>query len=172
MFGLCQIHAFIDYLRSKLSRAQFDTLFWSLSILVALAALIVGGTLTFLGSKGVDFFTCSSMISFIVQRFLHGLVGFTHCWTLPMLKTTFPSLPLSVSISLPLGPPSISTCNCWCSCFLVCVACKGGGEHCLDIQVNAVGLFFCFSKLTDQNIFIILYGLTSVYFAVSLPLVL
>lgn len=31
-----------------------------------------------------------------------------------------------------------------------------------------VGLFFCFSKLTDQNIFIILYGLTSVYFAVSL----
>lgn len=32
---------------------------------------------------------------------------------------------------------------------------------------SVVGLFFCFSKLTDQNIFIILYGVTSVYFAVS-----
>uniref|UniRef100_A0A914HWW0 Dolichyl-diphosphooligosaccharide--protein glycosyltransferase subunit STT3A n=1 Tax=Globodera rostochiensis TaxID=31243 RepID=A0A914HWW0_GLORO len=27
------------------------------------------------------------------------------------------------------------------------------------------GLYFCFKKLTDQNIFIILYGLTSIYFA-------
>ena len=31
-----------------------------------------------------------------------------------------------------------------------------------------VGLYFCFSKLTDANIFIILYGVTSIYFAVSL----
>ena len=30
-----------------------------------------------------------------------------------------------------------------------------------------VGMYFCFTKLTDHNIFIILYGLTSVYFAVS-----
>ena len=28
-----------------------------------------------------------------------------------------------------------------------------------------VGLYFCFSKLTDANIFIILYGVTSIYFA-------
>lgn len=27
------------------------------------------------------------------------------------------------------------------------------------------GLYFCFSKLTDSNIFIILYGVTSIYFA-------
>lgn len=27
------------------------------------------------------------------------------------------------------------------------------------------GLYFCFSKLTDANIFIILYGVTSIYFA-------
>ena len=27
------------------------------------------------------------------------------------------------------------------------------------------GLYYCFKKLTDQNIFIILYGVTSVYFA-------
>ena len=30
-----------------------------------------------------------------------------------------------------------------------------------------VGLYFCFSKLTDENIFIILYGVLSIYFAVS-----
>ena len=27
------------------------------------------------------------------------------------------------------------------------------------------GLYFCFKKLTDANIFIILYGVTSIYFA-------
>lgn len=32
---------------------------------------------------------------------------------------------------------------------------------------SPVGMYFCFAKLTDHNIFIILYGLTSVYFAVS-----
>ncbi len=51
VFGLCQIHAFLDYIRSKLSRAQFDTLFWSFVILVTSTAVVVGGTLTFLGSK-------------------------------------------------------------------------------------------------------------------------
>ncbi len=44
---------------------------------------------------------------------------------------------------------------------LVFTAC----DSCLCVFV--VGLYFCFSKLTDQNIFIILYGITSVYFAVS-----
>lgn len=32
------------------------------------------------------------------------------------------------------------------------------------------GLYFCFSQLTDSNIFIILYGVTSIYFAVSIHL--
>lgn len=37
----------------------------------------------------------------------------------------------------------------------------------LHIQVFLfpVGLYFCFSKLTDANIFVILYGVTSIYFA-------
>ena len=30
-----------------------------------------------------------------------------------------------------------------------------------------VGLYYCFYKLTDANIFIIMYGVTSIYFAVS-----
>ena len=33
--------------------------------------------------------------------------------------------------------------------------------------LTTAGLYFCFVKLSDQNIFVILYGLTSVYFAVS-----
>lgn len=40
-----------------------------------------------------------------------------------------------------------------------------------DLQIMVflfpTGLYFCFSKLTDANIFIILYGVTSIYFAVS-----
>lgn len=39
-----------------------------------------------------------------------------------------------------------------------------------DLQILVflfpVGLYFCFSKLTDANIFVILYGVTSIYFAV------
>lgn len=50
VFGLCQIHAFIDYVRSKLSQSHFELLFRTLAITVSVAAIIVGGTLTFLGS--------------------------------------------------------------------------------------------------------------------------
>jgi len=35
-----------------------------------------------------------------------------------------------------------------------------------------VGLYHCFKHLTDINIFIVLYGLTSIYFAVSVMLFL
>lgn len=38
-----------------------------------------------------------------------------------------------------------------------------------DLQILVflfpAGLYFCFSKLTDANIFLILYGVTSIYFA-------
>lgn len=43
-----------------------------------------------------------------------------------------------------------------------------------DLQILVflfpVGLYFCFKNLTDYNIFIILYGVTSIYFAVSILL--
>lgn len=128
VFGLCQIHAFIDYLRSKLSRSQFDTLFWSLTILVASAALIVGGTLTFLGK-----------ISPWTGRF-YSLLDPSYA------KNNIPII-ASVSEHQP---------TTWSSFYF---------DLQLLVFMFPVGLFFCFSKLTDQNIFIILYGLTSVYFA-------
>ncbi|WAR17562.1 STT3A-like protein [Mya arenaria] len=77
VFGLCQIHTFIDYVRSKLTRDQFNLLFRSIVLLV--------------GSVGT----------------------------------------ISVAIATALG----------------------------------TGLYFCFKKLTDANIFIIMYGVTSIYFA-------
>lgn len=51
VFGLCQIHAFVDYVRSKLSRSQFDLLFRSMVILLTVGVAVAGGALTFLGSK-------------------------------------------------------------------------------------------------------------------------
>ncbi len=51
LFGLCQIYAFVDFLRSKLSKSEFEFLFKTLAITVAVVAAVVGGTLTFMGSK-------------------------------------------------------------------------------------------------------------------------
>ena len=50
VFGLCQIYAFVDYIRSKLTKQQFDLLFRTLSIVVGATAVAVFGTLTLLGS--------------------------------------------------------------------------------------------------------------------------
>ena len=40
--------------------------------------------------------------------------------------------------------------------------------HLVCVVLVTAGLYFCFKKLTDANIFIIMYGVTSIYFAVSL----
>ena len=50
VFGLCQIHSFVDYLRSKLTEKQFTYLFKTLAITVGMASVVVGGALTALGS--------------------------------------------------------------------------------------------------------------------------
>jgi dolichyl-diphosphooligosaccharide--protein glycosyltransferase len=39
--------------------------------------------------------------------------------------------------------------------------------HVLTFLMPA-GLYFCFTNLSDANIFVIIYGITAVYFAVSL----
>ena len=50
VFGLCQIHGFVDYLRSKLSAQQFEFLFKTLAMFVGGVTLLVGGVLTAMGS--------------------------------------------------------------------------------------------------------------------------
>ncbi|KAH0623241.1 hypothetical protein JD844_031327 [Phrynosoma platyrhinos] len=76
VFGLCQIHAFVDYLRSKLNPQQFEILFRSVISLVGFVLLSIGAVL-----------------------------------------------------------------------------------------MLTVGLYYCFSNLSDARIFIIMYGVTSMYFS-------
>lgn len=49
VFGLCQIHAFVDYLRSKLNAQQFEVLFKSVISLVGFILLSVGTVLMLTG---------------------------------------------------------------------------------------------------------------------------
>lgn len=49
VFGLCQIHAFVDYLRSKLNAQQFEVLFKSVISLVGFILLSVGAVLMLTG---------------------------------------------------------------------------------------------------------------------------
>ncbi|KAH8025605.1 hypothetical protein HPB51_010666 [Rhipicephalus microplus] len=101
VFGLCQLHAFVDYVRSKLPKEHFELLFRTVVVATATVTLAVGGVLTILG---ISEHQPTSWSSFYFD--------------LQLLVFMFP-----------------------------------------------VGLYFCFSKLTDANIFIILYGVTSIYFA-------
>lgn len=49
MFGLCQIYAFIDYVRSRLSKEFFEVLFKAVVMTVLSAAVIVSIALTISG---------------------------------------------------------------------------------------------------------------------------
>lgn len=49
VFGLCQVHALVDYLRSKLNAQQFELLFKSVISLVGFLLLSVGAVLMLTG---------------------------------------------------------------------------------------------------------------------------
>uniref|UniRef100_A0A1A9W8N8 Dolichyl-diphosphooligosaccharide--protein glycosyltransferase subunit STT3A n=1 Tax=Glossina brevipalpis TaxID=37001 RepID=A0A1A9W8N8_9MUSC len=128
VFGLCQIHAFVDYLRSHMPKEHFEVLFKSLVSTLLTAAFVVGILLT--------------------------VTGKVSPWTGRFYSLLDPSyaknhIPIIASVS-EHQPTS------WSSFYF-------------DLQILVflfpAGLHFCFSKLTDANIFIILYGVTSIYFA-------
>ena len=50
VFGLCQIHSFIDYVRSKLTKEQFEILFKFLVLVSGAVALLAFGVATAMGS--------------------------------------------------------------------------------------------------------------------------
>ena len=50
MFGLCQIHAFVDYVRSRLNTEQFNILFRSMVLLVGILGTAAGAVATATGS--------------------------------------------------------------------------------------------------------------------------
>ena len=125
---------------------------------------------------------------------LHGLVVSTLCWTPPMRRTTFPSSPLSLSISPRPGPHTTLIFSCWSSCSQASAhsaethsnkrfilwwcrfffLCKWSTQLSLSLlrlwltgafPLLAVGLYYCFNNLSDARIFIIMYGVTSMYFS-------
>ncbi|RZC35510.1 dolichyl-diphosphooligosaccharide--protein glycosyltransferase subunit STT3A [Asbolus verrucosus] len=128
VFGLCQIHAFVDYIRSKLSKNDFDVLFSFLVYTVGVLFVFVFGLLTLSGK-----------ISPWTGRF-YSLLDPSYA------KNHIPII-ASVSEHQPTS---------WSSFYF-------------DLQILVflfpAGLYFCFSQLTDANIFMILYGVTSIYFA-------
>lgn len=129
VFGLCQIVAFIDYIRSKLSKQDFETLYTFLLYSVGILGISVFGILTFSGK-----------ISPWTGRF-YSLLDPSYA------KNHIPII-ASVSEHQPTS---------WSSFYF-------------DLQILVflfpAGLYFCFKQLTDANIFMILYGVTSIYFAV------
>lgn len=128
VFGLCQITAFLKYLRSVLTAEQFNILFKTFVLTVVGVILAAAGVLSFLGK-----------IAPWTGRF-YSLLDPTYA------KDNIPII-ASVSEHQP---------TTWSSFFF-------------DLQFLAtlfpVGLWYCFNKLTDHNIFIIIYGAFSIYFA-------
>lgn len=131
VFGLCQILAFVEYLRSKLTPDEFQKLFTTLAYTFgAVLALFIG------------ILTLSGKISPWTGRF-YSLLDPSYA------KNHIPII-ASVSEHQPTS---------WSSFYF-------------DLQILVflfpAGLYFCFNQLTDANIFIILYGVTSIYFAVCI----
>lgn len=128
VFGLCQIHAFVDYVRSRMPQEHFQLLFKSVVLVAAVGVSTVGGILTFTGK-----------ISPWTGRF-YSLLDPSYA------KNNIPII-ASVSEHQP---------TTWSSFYF---------DLQLLVFMFPVGLYYCFYRLTDANIFIIMYGVTSIYFA-------
>uniref|UniRef100_A0A8D0KCT5 Dolichyl-diphosphooligosaccharide--protein glycosyltransferase subunit STT3A n=2 Tax=Sus scrofa TaxID=9823 RepID=A0A8D0KCT5_PIG len=128
VFGLCQIHAFVDYLRSKLNPQQFEVLFRSVISLVGFVLLTIGALLMLTGK-----------ISPWTGRF-YSLLDPSYA------KNNIPII-ASVSEHQP---------TTWSSYYF---------DLQLLVFMFPVGLYYCFSNLSDARIFIIMYGVTSMYFS-------
>uniref|UniRef100_A0A0A9YZB0 Dolichyl-diphosphooligosaccharide--protein glycosyltransferase subunit STT3A n=1 Tax=Lygus hesperus TaxID=30085 RepID=A0A0A9YZB0_LYGHE len=128
VFGLCQLHSLVDYLRSKLTPTDFEILFRAVAVGTATITVIIGTVLTVTGK-----------IAPWTGRF----------YTLLDPSYAKNHIPIIASVS-EHQPTS------WSSFYF-------------DLQILVflfpAGLYFCFAHLTDANIFLILYGVTSIYFA-------
>jgi len=128
VFGLLQIHSFINWARGQLSPKAFAQFF---RISITAFATLVGLALAIGLATGY--------ISPWTGRF-YALLNFTYA------KDNIPII-ASVSEHQP---------TTWASFFF--------DLHVLVFFFPA-GLYYCFTKLNDANIFVICYGITSVYFA-------
>jgi len=128
VFGLCQLMAFVNYLRSKLTADQFETLFRTLGTVCALLLVAAAGVLA-----------ATDKISPWTGRFYS------------LLDPSYAKNHIPIIASVSEHQPTA-----WSSFYF-------------DFQVLMflfpVGLYFCFSRLDDSKIFIILYAATSLYFS-------
>jgi len=128
VFGLCQIIAFVEYLKANMSQENFNILFKSLVIIISAIICI-----------GLGVLTLSGKVAPWTGRF-YSLLDPSYA------KNNIPII-ASVSEHQPTS---------WSSFYF-------------DLQILTflfpAGLYYCFSRLTDHNIFIILYGVFAVYFA-------
>jgi dolichyl-diphosphooligosaccharide--protein glycosyltransferase len=130
VFGLAQILAFVDYLKSKLTAGQFYVILNAL--LGVLGVAVIGGGIVLM------------------------LTGKISPWTGRFYSLLDPSyaknnIPIIASVSE--HQPTA-----WSSFYF---------DLQLLVFLFPVGLYCCFTNLNDSNIFIILYGMTSIYFAVN-----
>lgn len=121
----------VDYLRSRVTKSDFETISTFLMYTFGLIFL-----------AGIGILTLSGKISPWTGRF-YSLLDPSYA------KNHIPII-ASVSEHQPTS---------WSSFYF-------------DLQILVflfpAGLYFCFNQLSDSNIFIILYGISSIYFAVSI----
>lgn len=128
VFGLCQLYAFNNYIRSKLAKEHYELLFQTIVVAIATVGFSVGFILTLAGK-----------ISPWTGRF-YSLLDPSYA------KNNIPII-ASVSEHQPTS---------WSSFYF---------DLQLLVFLFPVGLYFCFKTLSDVNVFIILYGVTSLYFS-------
>jgi len=128
VFGLMQLHAGLNWIRSLLSPDSYKRFF-------RFALISIGALL------GTAFAAATA-------------TGYISPWTgrfYTLLDPTYAKEHIPIIASVSEHQPTT-----WASFFF--------DLHCL-VFLFPVGLYFCFKKLTDANIFIICYGITSVYFS-------
>jgi dolichyl-diphosphooligosaccharide--protein glycosyltransferase len=128
VFGLCQIVAFAQWMRSKMPEEKFQIIFRSVLLVVAGVAGLV----------------------LIVATFLQKIAPWTGRFY-SLLDPSYAKNNIPIIASVSEHQPTA-----WSSFYF-------------DLQFLVftfpVGLYYCFKNLNDHNIFVILYGLTSIYFA-------
>eukprot|EP01094_Clydonella_sp_ATCC50884_P024657 TRINITY_DN6252_c2_g1_i1.p1 TRINITY_DN6252_c2_g1~~TRINITY_DN6252_c2_g1_i1.p1 ORF type:complete len:691 (-),score=297.73 TRINITY_DN6252_c2_g1_i1:387-2459(-) len=128
MFGVLQLYAVVEWVRSLLARDTFERVFR----LVLVSALSVFAVVFAVG-------TATGYITPFTGRFYS------------LLDPTYAKEHIPIIASVSEHQPTT-----WASYFF--------DLHVMVFFLPA-GLYFCFSKLNDANMFLIVYGVTSVYFS-------
>uniref|UniRef100_A0A7E4ZSY5 Dolichyl-diphosphooligosaccharide--protein glycosyltransferase subunit STT3A n=1 Tax=Panagrellus redivivus TaxID=6233 RepID=A0A7E4ZSY5_PANRE len=128
VFGLCQIIAFAQYVRSKVSEESYQVILRTVVFVIAFVAATL----------------------LVVATFLQKIAPWTGRFY-SLLDPSYAKNNIPIIASVSEHQPTA-----WSSFYF-------------DLQLLVftfpVGLYYCFRELTDVNIFIIMYGVTSIYFA-------